>query len=57
MCDCRVCSDYRRWEAALNPQTDEAKAALEEIMGELEANSTDAVYWRMKYQDTWPGDH
>lgn len=26
-CTCRVCQDYRRWMAAINPQTDEAKAA------------------------------
>jgi hypothetical protein len=35
MCDCSVCTDHRRWMAAINPQTEEAKAALDEIMGNL----------------------
>lgn len=52
-CKCRVCTDHRRWLAALDPQTPEAKSAFDEMCTQLEAYSTDAVYWRMKYDGTW----
>jgi hypothetical protein len=52
-CNCRVCSNHRRWMAAIDPQTQNAKAALDEIFGNLEGAETDAVYWRMKFQGTW----
>lgn len=53
-CTCRVCMNHRRWLAAINPKTPEAKAALDEILTNLEGAETDAVYWRMKFQGTWP---
>jgi hypothetical protein len=52
-CTCRVCMNHRRWLAAINPQTREAKAALDEILTNLEGAETDAVFWRMKFQGTW----
>jgi len=52
-CNCRVCTDHRRWMAALNPQTEEAKKAFDEMCTKLEAYSTDAVYYRMKLEGTW----
>jgi hypothetical protein len=52
-CNCRVCSNHRRWVAALNPQTDDAKAAFCEMWSDLEAAETEAVYWRMKFDGTW----
>lgn len=55
-CNCKVCQDTDRWMAALNPQTDEAKAAFDEIMGRLESEATDATYWRLKYEGKWITD-
>lgn len=52
-CNCRVCVDHRRWLAALNPQTEEAKKAFDEMCTQLEAYSTDAVYYRMKLEGAW----
>lgn len=52
-CTCRVCTDHRRWITALKPQTEEAKKAFDEMCTNLEAYSTDAVYYRMKLEGTW----
>lgn len=52
-CTCRVCTDHRRWFAALNPQTEAAKVAFNEMCTQLEAYSVDAVYYRMKLEGTW----
>lgn len=54
MCNCRACCDHRRWIAAIDPQTDEAKAAFNEIMQSLDQAEMDAMFWRMKHQGTWP---
>jgi acetyl-CoA carboxylase beta subunit len=54
-CNCTVCSDHRRWMAAINPQTDEAKAALDEILSRLEAAETDRAVADSKLQGIWPG--
>lgn len=53
MCNCKVCSDHRRWMAAINPQTEEAKAAVDELLSRLEAAETDTEVWRAKYECTW----
>lgn len=55
-CQCKVCQDTRRWDAAINPQTEEAKAAYDEIMIRLAMAEDSECYWRMKYEGTWPGD-
>jgi hypothetical protein len=52
-CNCRVCNDHRRWLAALNPQTDEAQAALDEILSRLEAAETDAAVSQAKLDGKW----
>jgi hypothetical protein len=52
-CGCKVCTRSRRWLAALNPQTAEAKAAMEEIESLLEHAETSASYWEMKFNGTW----
>lgn len=52
-CNCQVCQDTQRWMTALNPQSDEAKAVFDEIMGRLEAAETDVTYYRMKLAGTW----
>lgn len=54
MCDCPVCSNHRRWLADIDPQTDEAKAALDEILGSLAQAESDAMYWQMKHHGIWP---
>ena len=56
MCNCNVCTDTRRWRAALNPATPEAEAMFDELMGRLEAAETDAVYWELKFKSQWPSD-
>jgi hypothetical protein len=53
-CNCKVCQDHRRWMAAINPQSDEAKAALDEIMTRLAQAETDATIWELKSKGKWP---
>ena len=53
-CECKVCLNFRRWIDAINPQTEEALAALDEILTDLANAETDAVYWKMKFKGTWP---
>lgn len=56
MCECAVCVRHKRWTAALDPHTEDAIAAWEEVQCALAIAEDDACYWRMKYQGTWPGD-
>lgn len=53
-CECKVCTDHKRWLAALDPQSAEAKAAFDEILTNLEGAQTDATYWHLKYKGEWP---
>jgi hypothetical protein len=55
-CGCRVCTTLQKWEEALVLDTPEKMAVFTEIMNRLEAAETDATYYKMKYQGTWPGD-
>lgn len=52
-CTCLVCVRWRRWMAALKPETPEAIAAVDEIYDSLSCAETDSVYWRMKFDGTW----
>lgn len=54
-CNCRVCTDHARWLAALNPQTDEAKSALDEMLSRIEAAETDVSVSKAKLEGKWPG--
>lgn len=54
MCDCGSCQYTRRIEAAINPQTAEARAALDDLFGQLAGAEMDATYWRLKFQGRWP---
>ena len=53
-CPCKVCTDTRRWQAAM--PTPEATAVLDEVMERLAMAETDVTYWRLKYEGKWPGD-
>lgn len=53
MCNCQVCTDHRRWHAALNPHTEEAKLVFDELMSRIACAETDATYYRMKFEGTW----
>lgn len=55
-CNCRVCTDHRRWVVAINPKSKKAKEAFDEILSRLEGAETDAAYWKLKYEGKWPGD-
>jgi hypothetical protein len=55
-CDCKVCTDHRRWMAEVNPQDDTARAALDEILERLAMAETEATYYRLKLQGKWPSD-
>jgi hypothetical protein len=55
-CNCKVCSDHRRWLAALNPQTDRARAAFDEILSRIEGAETDAAVSQAKLDGSWPVD-
>jgi len=52
-CECKVCERHKQLRA-LAEAVPSAKAFLEELDTQLEAAETDAVYWRMKYEGTWP---
>lgn len=52
-CMCKVCLDHRRWMRDINPQTDAAHGALDEILSRLAGAETDAVFWRLKYEGKW----
>lgn len=54
MCNCRICTQHRRWHAALNPQTEEAKAAYDEMWTNIEGAETDAGHWRAIFDGSWP---
>lgn len=56
MCDCRVCTMHRRLYAAIDPKTELAKAALEELFEVLAHAETDATYYRLKFEGKWPSD-
>jgi len=53
-CNCKICIDHKRWYAALNPQTPEAKAAFDDMLTEIEGASTDASVWRCIFEGNWP---
>lgn len=56
MCDCTVCVRGRRLlDLAVRAGNKEADVAfVDSIQGDLENAETSAVYWRMKYEGTWP---
>ena len=55
-CNCRVCRIMRPVERLARRGTKAERAAVNQLLLEWEAASTDAVYWRLKYRGEWP-DH
>ena len=53
-CECGVCTKIKRWRAALQIDTPEKEAAFGEMMGEWEAEATDADYYQAIMKGTWP---
>lgn len=54
VCQCEACVKVRRWEAALNLQTDEAKEAFQEMLDELVMAETDAAWAESVLTGKWP---
>jgi len=54
VCQCRTCTDIRRWKSALDIRTPEAQQAFEEMLCELEATGTDLSWYRAVHEGTWP---
>jgi len=52
MCDCYICIRTRKLLSLA--KTEEDKTFIDEVLTDLEAAETDAVYWKMKYKDEWP---
>lgn len=52
MCDCNICIRMRKLISLA--KTEEDKKFIYEVLTDLEAAETDAVYWKAKYKDEWP---
>ena len=53
-CTCRTCKLIRALEPLRKRATRAQLKALDAILLDWEHHATEAVYWRMKYQGTWP---
>jgi hypothetical protein len=53
-CSCKVCADHKRWLTAIAPQTDDAKAALDEILSRLEGAETEVAWANAVFAGDWP---
>lgn len=55
-CECSVCKMIARIREIQAKLPKEDAEYLNGLFEQLEIAETDAVYYRMKYKGTWPGD-
>ena len=55
-CSCRICNLIRVLLRLAAKGTKAEREAVNQLLLEHEAATTDAVYWRLKYRGEWP-DH
>jgi hypothetical protein len=52
-CQCKVCTDHKRWEAAL-VHDEASRGAFEEVMDLLANRSMDLNHYEAIHEGTWP---